>query len=964
MRPRTLLAFALGLSWASCPQTGLADDVADEAELQFVLGAEKYQAGLYRDALAHFLASNRLVPNKNVLFNVASTYEQLKQYPEAFRHYMVALEAESDPDGRKRVEEALTRIRPFVAVLKVESNPPGATIYVDRKDLGARGEAPRSLAFSPQTIRVLVEKEGYETAVVESVVLDQGKEAVVRVDLVRIVGTLSIDLPADAEVRIDDPTGAPVLVGPGDVLVTPGRRRLLITAPGRERVDVEVEIKAKEKTSFKPQLVAESGTLSVSSDVPGALVQVDGEPVGYTPTQMTMPVGRHRVRIALAGYRTIERDVTIEAKAESRLAVEVVGSEQVTAVSRTAQDALEAPSSLTILDGRELRALGYPTIAEALRGVRGVYLSDDRSYTSIGVRGFSRLGDYGNKVLILYDGLVTNDNILGQSFPGFEGLADLDDVERVELVRGPGSSLYGTGAFFGVVNVVRHDSAQPSRLEATASTADGAIRGRVLGYWGTEGEGAIWASLSVAHSEGRDFFFPEFQDEPARGFARDLDDFTSVTGQVVGEVGPFRAQAFYQQRDKGIPTAEYETLFGDDRHRWTDRRGSLELKFEPKVTDWLDSMTRAHGNFYLFDAVSPYAPEDGGVVSEDYAGVWAGLEQRFVFRPADFARVTVGGDVQRHFLARMGASDETSTFLIPDDNPYWVGSGYAEAEFKIGEVATLVGGARLDGFAWEFPEPLGDVSRVAVSPRVSAVLRPYEAGTVKVIGGKAFKAPSVYELLYRGPVQRASPDLEPEDVYSAEVEYTHAFTKNLTLTAAPYFNYVTGLIVGRGAGTEENPLFLVNSDSPVIATGGELEMRRGWKDGWMLSGNVAGQRTFYVDGVEGRQVPNSPMFIASARGVAPIIRESLNLGSRLTFESGRYDRNEAEGDSPQLLSPPSVVWDITLSGQVFESDLKYLFGVYNVADSQVGVPVSAEFTQVTIPQTGRTVRATITGRLD
>ncbi len=961
-----ILALSLGLLAAGLtPNYVRADNVADEADLQFVLGTEKYQAGQFREALAHFLASNRLVPNKNVLFNIASTYEQLKQYPEAFRHYTTALEVETVAVDQGRIREALDRVRPFVGVLKVETNPPGASIYVDRKDLGARGESPRSLGVPAGTVRVIIERDGYEPAILESVTLEQGKEVTLRVDLVKIVGTLQLDtLPPGAEVRIDDAMSAPVLVGPGTIQVAPGRRRVLITAPGSVRIDTEIDIQAKQTTTLKPEFVPESGTLSVSTDVPGALVQLDGETVGFSPVQLNVPVGKHQIRVVLSGYRTVDQEVTIEAKRESRLAVDVVGSEQVSAVSRTSESALEAPSSLSIIDGRELRAMGYPTIAEALRGVRGVYLSDDRSYTSIGIRGFSRLGDYGNKVLVLYDGFMANDNILGQSFPGFEGLTDLEDVERIELVRGPGSSLYGTGAFFGVVNVVRHDSSQPSRLEATASTADGAIRGRALGYWGTEGDGALWASVSVAHADGRDFFFREYSAEPSLGYARDLDDFTSMSAQVVGEVGPFRGQAFYQQRDKAIPTAEYETIFGDDRHRWIDRRGGVELKFEPAINDWMESMTRLHGNVYLFEAEFPYLPEDGGLARELYTGVWAGLEQRFVFRPADFFRVTAGGDVQRHFLAQMQGEDESGTFLPADPNPYWVGSGYAEAEFKIGTAATIVGGARLDGFAWEFPEPLGDVSRFAVSPRLATVLKPEEEGTSKVIGGKAFKAPSVYELLYRGPVQIASPDLEPEEVYSAEIEYTHTFSKNLSITASPYFNYVTALIVGRGDGSEEDPYFLVNSESPVIATGAELEMRRGWKDGWMLSGNVAAQRTFYVDAVEGRHVPNSPAFVGSVRGVAPILRESINLGTRLTFETGRYDRNEGEGDPPQTLTDPSLVWDITLSGQVFGSNLRYLIGVYNAADARVEVPVSAEFTQLTIPQAGRTFTASVTGKLD
>src|SRR6187431_2372826 len=76
-----------------------ADDLADQAELEFSLGAEAYQRTEYKLALEHFLISNRLVPNKNVLFNIARSYEQLKSYPAAFRYYSQALERESDPEA-------------------------------------------------------------------------------------------------------------------------------------------------------------------------------------------------------------------------------------------------------------------------------------------------------------------------------------------------------------------------------------------------------------------------------------------------------------------------------------------------------------------------------------------------------------------------------------------------------------------------------------------------------------------------------------------------------------------------------------------------------------------------------------------------------------------------------------------------------------------------------------------------
>jgi len=88
-----------------------ADDLADEADLKFRLGAEAFQRGDYKGALEKFLESNRLVPNRNVTYNVARCYEELQKFPEAYRYFAQALEGEPDAAARARIGRALAEIR-------------------------------------------------------------------------------------------------------------------------------------------------------------------------------------------------------------------------------------------------------------------------------------------------------------------------------------------------------------------------------------------------------------------------------------------------------------------------------------------------------------------------------------------------------------------------------------------------------------------------------------------------------------------------------------------------------------------------------------------------------------------------------------------------------------------------------------------------------------------------------------
>jgi tetratricopeptide (TPR) repeat protein len=202
-----------------------ADDVADEADAEFTLGSEAYQAGDYQRALAHYLASNRLARNRNVLFNIARCYEQLKQFPDAHRYYTRALQGETDQSAIARINDSIARVSPRVAVMEIVSEPPGARIYLDRKDLGERGTAPQRMALPPATYRVIAELEGWEDAISAPVEIKIGSVARVTLRLNRIVGVIHVPGPAGAEVRLDADNSAKVCSAPCDVHAPPGSTR-------------------------------------------------------------------------------------------------------------------------------------------------------------------------------------------------------------------------------------------------------------------------------------------------------------------------------------------------------------------------------------------------------------------------------------------------------------------------------------------------------------------------------------------------------------------------------------------------------------------------------------------------------------------------------------------------------------------------------------------------------------------
>src|SRR6185503_19210749 len=115
--------------------------------------------------------------------------------------------------------------------------------------------------------------------------------------------------------------------------------------------------------------------------------------------------------------------------------------------------------SVSFITAAEIARYGYRTLADILRGVRGMYVVNDRNYSLLGTRGFALPGDYNSRILLLVNGHRVNDNIYGQAEIGAEFGLDPAMFERVEIIRGPASSLYGDSAFFAVVNVITRTGA-------------------------------------------------------------------------------------------------------------------------------------------------------------------------------------------------------------------------------------------------------------------------------------------------------------------------------------------------------------------------------------------------------------------------------------------------------------------------------------------------------------------------
>jgi outer membrane receptor for ferrienterochelin and colicins len=968
-RPRTgrlAAVVAAALIWTGAPPAG-AEGVADEAELHFELGAEAYAKGELRTALEHFFLSNRLAPNRNVVFNIARTFEQMKRYADAHRHYVDALQGETDPQAIRDVSAAIARIAPNVAVLDVVTSPPGATVYIDRRELGSRGRAPRKLALPPGSYRVIAELEGYEPAVSAPAAATLGGTTRIELALTRIVGTVHVEVTGakHAVVRADDERGEPLCTAPCDAALPPGSHQLYFESPGFFGAPRQVTVSAGRTVHVVAEMILRTGSLLVRSDELGAAVLVGGKTMGFTPGVIpNVPAGEQRVKIMLHGYRPVEQTVEIKPGEQTALDdVRLAPVHEVTAVSRYAEQVDDAPSSVTVIDGQELRAFGYPTIAEALRGVRGVYLLNDRAYQSIGIRGLGQPNDYGNRVLVLSDGQPMNDNLLNSSYVGSDGRSDLHDVERIEVVRGPGSLLYGTGAISGVINLVTRPRDEPNSVHVGFGTYDdAAIRARAGFHYNFGPDRGIWASVSTAASDGVAVVIPvqNADGSTTPTTAQGTDRFAA--GGTAGRFwwGPFTVQWFFHTREQHIPVGAYGTVVNDDRTQFTDTRYMAEARFEPRLGKTVELMTRLHANRYTFLGDYVVSPAPAPVHEEHYYGTWFGAEARVAVTPVAWLRLTGGGEGQVSPQAALQGCCTQGTNLnyLDVSKPYQFGAAYALAEGSPLAWLRVSAGARVDVYS-----TFGAI----VVPRAALIFKPAKGTAIKLMGGRAFRAPSIYELYYNDGGASEAAGLEParhltlapESVYSGELEVSQRFLDDWVALVTGHVSYVEQLIRTIDDMPGNSNVLRYANTPPVLAIGGEAEIRREWRRGWMLGAAYAYQSariTTPTPGDPDSRIAAYPDHMASLRAVAPLIPELVSPGVRVTLEGSR--RISTIDDAR---TAPAVIGDVTLSGNIKPFGVHYVLGVYNVANFQWQMPVAESFKSRTVPQNGRTLMLDVLG---
>ncbi len=460
----------------------------------------------------------------------------------------------------------------------------------------------------------------------------------------------------------------------------------------------------------------------------------------------------------------------------------------VVSASKHEQKASEAPSAIYVITAREIRSSAALTLSDLLRRVPGfdVYRVN-QGYAIIGARG--QTNETNNLVLVLLDGREVNIELFG--IPFVEQVpVTLDEIERIEVIRGPGSALYGANAFSGVVNIITKNAAKnPGHRAFIAAGSFGNTNLQVSSAGGVEDEYGYRTSarfrraylfsdpddLDVQSASARMLFNYDIADDSS--FEIDLA-FDKSKSEVFTTIGELPADLF-----QGGTRLQYDL-------------GTFRLKFFWNVLD---------EELAIQDpTLNPVGTPLNQRILTDLDGLanMYDLESQYSIE-SESNRLIIGGNVRLN-------SFYSDQLVDPYSTEYRFGL-FLQDEYRPWDPIVFTAGGRLDYYLFESPLCRDEVTTVscsgefqtvdpAISPRVSIVYTPVENQTLRLSGGIAFRKPAFFERqmevagLERLNINFANPELPNEQITAIELGYVTRIGERVKLNVDTFFNQYENFI--------------------------------------------------------------------------------------------------------------------------------------------------------------------------
>jgi iron complex outermembrane receptor protein len=630
----------------------------------------------------------------------------------------------------------------------------------------------------------------------------------------------------------------------------------------------------------------------------------------------------------------------------------LLGEEFVIVATRTKKRVGEAPAIVTVITAQEIKNMGARNLTDVLKTVPGfgTQISQGHARSEIEVRGIGTRNS--EKVLVLIDGHKINNPFFGGATRITTDMP-VDNIKRIEIVRGPGSAIYGANAFMAVINIItkKAEDVDGTQFTVAGGSFDSYRVNLLFGKQPTD-KLNVSGSVDYFNTNGanlrvkRDTLF-------VNPFQPDISMAPGRTDRWVERYGVDLCLSYADVYVRGnFVDIEHGALIGA-RNALSDdteieiRQFFTELGFEHSFSKDSDISAKIYYDQFDFDLFFELFPEgyqyksfefpDGLLTEIEAKDRTLGLNLQWDYMLFENNRLTMGGEFEyiEQFDVRTQANFNTDTpgeFLAGFDSPEFIDVSdtnsfnkntdrqiwavYVQDDWGISDYLSLILGIRFDHYS-DFGE--------AISPRIGLTLQPVKDMNIKFLYGRAFRAPNFEELYNRHNVAvLGNPELDAETLDTYEVGLEYQLSRNYQLAVNYFHTEIDDLIIlgPTASGTVAREFENIGQ---VDIDGVEFEfMARYSKDNY-------GYINLSLQDAEDEKTGDDLADVPKMRGNLGInfgLTRYLNVNTHL-FYSG--ERSRVKSDSRDDL-PAYALVDLTLILKEFFGTMEIRGSVFNLFD--------------------------------
>ena len=668
---------------------------------------------------------------------------------------------------------------------------------------------------------------------------------------------------------------------------------------------------------------------------------------GFTPATLArVEVKASEVTRADASLQltNVNAEITVAAgdggrKSATRSLLEAVPV--VEAATLRLQTLEEAPANVSVISSTDIKRYGYRTLGEALSSARGFYFINDRIYQYGGVRGLNIPGDYNSRFLVMINGHAMTDNIYNSNgFFGQDFGLDMDLVERIEIVRGPSSTLYGTNGMLANINIVTKLPVDQQKLKVSTENSSFNMKKMHFSTAQTLGKSAtLLLSGSVFHGGGRDLSFDVYN-TPGNNFGRTRSAQLERGYHSFADLSwkDWRFTGYFNNRENQPPVGWGDSLFDTGGNRVNDGRNFAEAAYTHTFKSGSTVRWRTSYDSYRYYDRFYFQHEDHGGHIEDSRtynlGDWMTSQLSYSFAVKKIGELTVG--TQGRFELR--AKQEFVNLIDSEDSLTFNNPDRAVGVFAQQEI---VFSKRLKGYVGVRFDQSRNFDNY-LSPQAALVYEHSPRTIYKAVYGRPFRNPSSFEQYYGdgGSQYLASGGLRQETAQVFEGSVERKVTTKWSILFNGYQYQLNNLIRAVPVGTAQQ---YQNTAGSARSQGAEAEVT-GRPRPWM---QIAGSYGFgrAKDIMEQLWLPNSPRHIAKARFVMPLWRDRMQFSTATQYMSARVDRDA-------IPTRQVVLTDFTVNTSKLHPHFDLMMGVRNAMGYRYEDPIATYLPRMR--QDGRT----------